>query len=272
MYVKAGRLSDAAEWHISPEQIMSSDDPNYYYFLMGVIYPVKEDRRDISLTNGMAYISGGTIYGDTIKSINYVEDDTNAGSKYDLNNGSIRIGNKVKGLLFDAANKVFKLFGITLEFRNANNEIVSKIDEDGSALFAKGNVEFDKNGDVYVSGAIINSYSYHDHSNMTSQPWNVRINLTTFSHYFTFKSSYASTLILPNDIKYAGATATFTGGFMVSGHPIIQEKGYGFDLDNKKTAYVNAYKIVRMISIPYSENYCQWILTDEITYGKMLMP
>ncbi|MFV0326892.1 MAG: hypothetical protein ACK5LF_21350 [Bacteroides xylanisolvens] len=271
MYVKAERLSDVAEWYVSPEQVMSDDDPNYYYFLMGVIYPVKEDRRDISLTNGMAYISGGTIYGDTIKSINYTEDDTNEGSKYDLNNGSIRIGNKIKGLLFDAANKVFKLFGITLEFRNGDDEIVTKIDEDGSASFAKGNVVFEKNGDVRISGAIINSYSFHDYSNMTSGPWNVRVNLTSFNHYFTFKMGYAPTLILPNDMKYAGATATFVGGFMVSGHPIIQEKGYTFNSDGTARVYVEGGTIVRFISVPQMyEDACQWILIDKIVIGSIM--
>lgn len=155
MYVQAERLSDVAGWHISPKQIMYSDDPNYFYFLMGVIYPVKEDRRDISLMNGMAYISGGTIYGDTIKSINYTEDDTNEGSKYDLNNGSIRIGNKLKGIFFDSVNKVFKLFGIDFEFRNVNDEVVAKITgETGAAMFSKGNAMFNADGSVNITGKV----------------------------------------------------------------------------------------------------------------------
>lgn len=267
MYVKAERLSDVAEWYVSLEQIMSDDDPHYYYFLMGVIYPVKEDRRDISLTNGMAYISGGTIYGDTIKSINYTEDDTNEGSKYDLNNGSIRIGNKIKGLLFDAANKVFKLFGITLEFRNGDDELVTKIDEDGSALFAKGNVEFTKEGDVMIKGALICPFAFHDETNLSSNPINRDIELSkTFNHYFTIKGGVTPTLIFPNDIQYSGVRAVLVGGIVFSdpGFPVIQQNNYPFDPTGTTRLFLSGLKMLTFIAIPYTSdiNYCKWVLVD----------
>jgi len=149
IYVKAERVSQLAEWFVSTDKMQYDSDVNYYYFLLGVIYPVQEDRRDISLVNGMAYITGGAIYGDVLKSINYVEDESNEGSKYDLNNGSIRIGNKLKGLIFDVVNKVFQLFGVTLEFRNASDEVVSKIDGDtGEAMFGKGAHVFNTDGSL----------------------------------------------------------------------------------------------------------------------------
>lgn len=97
IYVKAERNSQLAEWFVSTDKLQYDFDINYYYLLLGVIYPVEDNRRDISLVNGMAYISGGAIYGDVIKSINYVEDESNEGSMYGLNDGTIRIGNHTEG-------------------------------------------------------------------------------------------------------------------------------------------------------------------------------
>jgi hypothetical protein len=153
IYVKAERGSQLAEWAVSTDKLQYDFDKDYYYLLLGVIYPVHDERRDISLVNGMAYINGGQIFGDVIKSINYVDDESNEGSMYDLNNGGIRIGNKLKGLVLDVVNKVFKLFGVTLEFKNADDELVSKIDGNtGEAMFGKGANTFSENGDVSLSG------------------------------------------------------------------------------------------------------------------------
>lgn len=155
VYAKAERATQLAMWYVSDEKLNFDYDTNHYYLLMGVVYPVEGNRRDIALTNGRAYIAGGSIYGDVIRSINYVEDDSNEGSKYDLNSGSIRIGNTLKGLVFDTVNRVFKFFGIDLEIRNTSDEIVAKIDgNDGSAMFAKGNAMFGATGDVNVTGTI----------------------------------------------------------------------------------------------------------------------
>ena len=97
IYVKAERSSQLAGWHVSTEQLVFDFDINYYHFLLGVIFPASDDRRDVSFKYGMSYITGGAIYGDVIKSINYADDDSNEGSMYDLNNGKIRIGNKDNG-------------------------------------------------------------------------------------------------------------------------------------------------------------------------------
>jgi hypothetical protein len=147
IYIKAERASQLAEWYVSEEQLMFDFDINYYHFLIGVIFPVSNARRDISFKYGMSYITGGAIYGDVIKSINYVDDDSNEGSMYDLNNGKVRLGNTIKGLLIDIVNKTFKLFGVTLEFRNTNDEVVSKLDGDtGAAMFGKGNILLNADG------------------------------------------------------------------------------------------------------------------------------
>ena len=154
--MKAERGSQLAEWFVSTDKLQYDFDKDYYYLLLGVIYPTQDDRRDISPVNGMAYISGGAIFGDVIKSINYVDDDSNEGSMYDLNNGKVRLGNKFKGLLIDIVNKVFLLFGVTLEFKNADDELVSKIDGDtGAAMFGKGNTEFNEDGSGHLAAGNI---------------------------------------------------------------------------------------------------------------------
>ncbi|WP_165021521.1 hypothetical protein [Dysgonomonas sp. ZJ279] len=194
MYVKAEKQSDSAAWELTTNQLKYADDTNYFYFLMGVIYPAKEDRRDVSLTNGMAYISGGSIYGDVIKSINYVDDeDKNEGSKYDLNNGSIRIGNKVKGLLFDATNKVFKLFGITLEFRDSKDKIVTQIKEDGSALFCNENVLFNSDG----SGQLAKDIRWDKYNTMFIGDFEI------FNSFLRYKKANGTSIYLGDGINSA---------------------------------------------------------------------
>lgn len=107
IYVKAERNSQLAEWFVSTDKLQYDFDINYYYLLMGVIYPVQEDRRDISTVNGMAFISGGAIFGDVIKSINYVDDDSNEGSMYGLNDGTMRIGNSDSGMDYNISKPGF---------------------------------------------------------------------------------------------------------------------------------------------------------------------
>jgi len=105
IYVKAERSSQLAEWYVSEEQLMFDFDTNYYYFLLGVIFPASDDRRDVSFKYGMSYITGGAIYGDVIKSINYVDDDSNEGSMYGLNDGTMRLGNNISGMDYGISQK-----------------------------------------------------------------------------------------------------------------------------------------------------------------------
>ncbi|MDU1906326.1 MAG: hypothetical protein E6772_16270 [Dysgonomonas sp.] len=156
IYVQADCKSYLATWHMSTEKIQTDADKDYYYLLLGVVYPEQEGRRDISTVNGMAYISGGSIYGDIIKSINYVDDITNEGSMYDLNNGSIRIGNEKRGLLFNTLTELFNLYSIDIEFKNKNGEVVSHLDGNtGAAMFGKGLHSFNADGSFSIAGGNI---------------------------------------------------------------------------------------------------------------------
>jgi hypothetical protein len=171
IYVKAERNSQLAEWFVSTDKRQYDFDKDYYYLLLGVIYPVQEDRRDISLVNGMAYISGGAIYGDVIKSINYVDDDSNEGSMYDLNNGKFRLGNSKSGMDFGVSQQdqltiagainalAAVLGGFTID--NEKIQSIAKTEDspniilngtDGSGQLAAGNIIWDAIGNLLISG------------------------------------------------------------------------------------------------------------------------
>ncbi len=156
IYVKADRNSHLATWFVSTVKIQTDEDRSYYHLLLGVIYPEQDNRRDISTVNGMAYLSGGSIYGDIIKSVNYAENGTNEGSMYDLNNGNIRIGNEKKGLLFDSLSKRFNLNGIDIGLKNELGELVSHLNGDtGAAMFGKGSQIFNADGSFSLAGGNI---------------------------------------------------------------------------------------------------------------------
>jgi len=171
IYIKAERASQLAEWYISPEQLMFDFDINCYHFLLGVIFPVSEDHRDISFKYGMSYITGGAIYGDVIKSINYVDDDSNEGSTYDLNNGKVRLGNSNSGMDFGVsqqdqltiAGAINALAAILGGFTIDNEKIqsIAKTEDtpnivldgtDGSGHLAAGNIIWDTIGNLLIRG------------------------------------------------------------------------------------------------------------------------
>lgn len=134
IYVKADRISQLAAWHVSTMKTQTDEDKNYYHLLLGVIYPEQDNRRDISAVNGMSYISGGSIYGDAIKSINYSAEDDNQGSMYGLDDGTIRIGNITTGGMDYGISKKN-----TLTVNNAtivNAKIKNKLQVEEEALIA----------------------------------------------------------------------------------------------------------------------------------------
>ncbi|SHG04589.1 hypothetical protein [Dysgonomonas macrotermitis] len=172
IYIKAERSSQLAEWYISEEQLMFDFDINYYHFLLGVIFPVSEDRRDTSFKYGMSYISGGAIYGDVIKSINYVDDESNEGSMYGLNDGTLRIGNSDSGMdygvtekntlsIFGKLNAVLAQLGGFLVDNEKFQSLMKDADgnpnillngTDGSGHVAAGNAAWDATGNLLISG------------------------------------------------------------------------------------------------------------------------
>lgn len=113
VFARSSQTTGLADWLVTTEQ-KQYKDADYYYFQLGTVEVPVEGRRDLIFVNGMAFISGGQIYGDNIQSINYSDDETNEGSKYGLNDGTIRIGNTTKGLTYTKDEGV-KLYGALVQ-------------------------------------------------------------------------------------------------------------------------------------------------------------
>ncbi len=79
LYAKCSKTTDQGIWVLS-ETSELSDQANDYYFWVGMLYPVQDDRRDYDMTNGMTFINGGTITTGRIQSSdeqNYIDLDLN---------------------------------------------------------------------------------------------------------------------------------------------------------------------------------------------------
>ncbi|MEN6413734.1 MAG: hypothetical protein ABFC84_13395 [Veillonellales bacterium] len=109
VFARCSQIEGIGDWLVTTEQ-KAYKDSTYYYFEFGSIELPSEGRRDLVPTKGAFFVSGGQIYGDNLQSINYTEDNTNQGSKYGLNDGTIRLGNNTKGLAYTLDDGV-KLYG-----------------------------------------------------------------------------------------------------------------------------------------------------------------
>ncbi|MGV8139467.1 MAG: hypothetical protein AB2L20_30085 [Mangrovibacterium sp.] len=99
VFARCSQIEGIGDWLVTTEQKAYKDN-TYYYFEFGSIELPSEGRRDLVPTKGAFFVSGGQIYGDSLQSINYSEDNTNQGSKYGLNDGTIRVGNNQHGFTY----------------------------------------------------------------------------------------------------------------------------------------------------------------------------
>lgn len=86
VYAKCSKTSLTGTWYVSSSQKKVEDEPGYYLFLLGVLYPVQDNKRDFYFTKGMTYIVGDTIKTGRIQS-------TDGLTFIDLDSGSYRVGN-----------------------------------------------------------------------------------------------------------------------------------------------------------------------------------
>jgi hypothetical protein len=61
VYCKCSRTNQVGTYTITTEEIMFDSDPNFWYFLTGMIYPIIEGYRDSDFTNGIADINGNRL-------------------------------------------------------------------------------------------------------------------------------------------------------------------------------------------------------------------
>ena len=90
LFAACSRLGDTAQWIVTSEQLKVEQDPNLYYFQIGIISPLREQGffRDFTTTYGFTRINGNTITTGRIVTsdgYNYLDLD---GNKFRVGNGS----------------------------------------------------------------------------------------------------------------------------------------------------------------------------------------
>ncbi|MCX2484527.1 hypothetical protein [Pedobacter sp. MR2016-24] len=82
VYCKCSKIDQSATYTVTTEEIKPEDEPGFYMFLAGVLYPVLDGYRDSDFTNGVADITGGRIKIGKILS-------RDGQTGFDLDNGTI---------------------------------------------------------------------------------------------------------------------------------------------------------------------------------------
>lgn len=94
VYAKCSATELHGTWEVYDTPRLVDAEPGYYLFNLGILYDVKEGRRDFDFTNGMTYISGDTITTGRIKSLDGL-------NFFDLTKGQFKIGNDTSSLDFN---------------------------------------------------------------------------------------------------------------------------------------------------------------------------
>lgn len=128
-------------------------DPTYYYFLVGSLSSAitdtdgKRPARLIALTYGATTINGRFITTGRIQ--------TDDGNTYiDLDNNQFRIGNASRAIEYNVNNSGnVKITNATVELKNTGGQtMVYFSGVDGSGQLAKGNITWDKDGNLKAKG------------------------------------------------------------------------------------------------------------------------
>lgn len=91
MFARCSRTSLTGTWQLSVDPVRVDDIAGFYAFNLGILYAVKDGRRDFDFTNGMTFISGDTITTGTLKSLDGL-------NFFNLAEGKFKIGNDSSSL------------------------------------------------------------------------------------------------------------------------------------------------------------------------------
>jgi hypothetical protein len=91
LYAKISKSVLVGSWELSTEVKSAESVPGYYILQAGVLFPVKDGRRDNALTNGMVFIIGDQITAGRIKSIDEK-------MFMDLTTGQLKLGDESNGI------------------------------------------------------------------------------------------------------------------------------------------------------------------------------
>lgn len=153
IYARCQKNGTAGNIVIDTTQRKVDDDPTYYYFLIGSLSSAitdtdgKRPARLIALTYGATTINGRFITTGRVQ--------TGDGNTYiDLDNNQFRIGNASRAIEYNVNNSgTVKITNATVELKNTGGQtMVYFSGTDGSGQLAKGNITWDKDGNLKANG------------------------------------------------------------------------------------------------------------------------
>lgn len=155
IYARCQKTGMAGNIVFDTVQRKVDSDPTYYYFLVGSLSSAitdtdgKRPARLIALTYGATTINGRFITTGRIQ--------TGDGNTYiDLDNNQFRIGNANRAIEYNVNNSgAVKITNATVELKNTSGQtMVYFSGTDGSGQLAKGNITWDKDGNLKAKGGI----------------------------------------------------------------------------------------------------------------------
>lgn len=155
IYARCQKTGTAGNIVFDTVQRKVDSDPTYYYFLVGSLSSAitdtdgKRPARLIALTYGATTINGRFITTGRIQ--------TGDGNTYiDLDNNQFRIGNESRAIEYNVNNSgAVKITNATVELKNTSGQtMVYFSGTDGSGQLAKGNITWDKDGNLKAKGGI----------------------------------------------------------------------------------------------------------------------
>lgn len=155
IYARCQKTGTAGNIVFDTVQRKVDSDPTYYYFLVGSLSSAitdtdgKRPARLIALTYGATTINGRFITTGRIQ--------TGDGNTYiDLDNNQFRIGNANRAIEYNVNNSgTVKITNATVELKNTSGQtMVYFSGTDGSGQLAKGNITWDKDGNLKAKGGI----------------------------------------------------------------------------------------------------------------------
>ena len=153
IYARCQKTGTAGNIVFDTVQRKVDSDPTYYYFLVGSLSSAitdtdgKRPARLIALTYGATTINGRFITTGRVQ--------TGDGNTYiDLDNNQFRIGNASRAIEYNVNNSgTVKITNATVELKNTGGQtMVYFSGTDGSGQLAKGNITWDKDGNLKANG------------------------------------------------------------------------------------------------------------------------
>src|SRR5690606_23458772 len=91
LYAKISKDTNVGSWELSTEVILAESLAGFFILQAGVLFPVKDGRRDNAITKGMVFIVGDQITAGRIQSIDQT-------MFIDLTTGQMKLGNDQYGM------------------------------------------------------------------------------------------------------------------------------------------------------------------------------